>query len=688
MKKYSLLFLFTMLLTGIAGAQIDRSVQPKPGPAPIIEITKPKTFNLKNGLKVMVVENHKLPQVSVRLLIDNPIHPEGKLAGVSAILSSMMGNGTLSISKDAYNEEIDYLGASVGFGNEYASASSLSKYFPRVLHLLADGLQNPLFAVEEFKSNQARLIENIKVSEKSVAEVGSRVNTALTYGKNHPSGEFITIESLEAIKMSDVKEYYNSYFTPNNAYLVIVGDVDFKEVKKLVTNEFSKWEKQQLPSVSFPTPTDVATTEIAFVNMSNAVQSEISVNNLVDLKMSDKDYLAAILANYILGGGGNGKLFLNLREDKGWTYGAYSSIGAGKDIRRFSASTSVRNQVTDSAVVEIIREIKNIRTTPVTKEELETAKASYTGSFVRALERPATIANYAITIETENLDKDFYSNYLKNLNEVTVEDIQRVANKYFKEDNLRIVVTGKGSEVLEGLKNIKNLDGKPIPVKYYDEYANQIEEPSFNLEIDPSVSVKTVLDAYIQAIGGEAALQKVKNITTESSLTMQGMPLNQKSIITSDNQMYIVMSMSGMEIQKQVFDGAKGYISGQGQRIDYDESQVALLKASAYPFPELYAKEAKLVGAEMLDGNAVYVVQNGPSKKMYFDQKTGLKVQEQETQEVQGQEMITTVKYLDYKEFEGILLPTRSAMEAMGQEMELNIDKYTINATLDKDQFN
>lgn len=677
-----------MLFIGIAGAQIDRSEQPTPGPAPTIEITQPQTFELKNGLKVMVVENHKLPQVRVQLLIDNPMHGEGKVVGVSSILSGMMGNGTENIDKDTYNEEIDYLGASVNFGNEYAAASSLSKYFPKILSLLADGVKHPLFSKEEFDSQKSRLIEGLKTSEKSVSEVGKRVNTALTYGRKHPKGEFTTIESVEGIEMSSVEAYYDTFFTPANAYLVVVGDVNFKDVKKLVKKELGDWKKRDVPKVTFSTPKDVQYSQLNFVDMPNAVQSEIAVVNLVDLKISDEDYFPAILANHILGGGFNGMINLNLREDKGWTYGAFSGIGAGKEIQRFAATTSVRNQVTDSAVVEIMKEIKNIRTTPVSEDRLEVSKASYTGNFVRALERPSTIAEYALSVEVQNLDPDFYSNYLKKLNEVTVADVERVANKYFKEKNLRIVVTGKGSEVLEGLKNLKNLEGKPLPIKYFDKFANEVEEPTYDVAIDENVTVENVLNSYIEAIGGEAALQKVKSISSESTTEMQGMALKMKTILTADGEMYSDINMNGMVAQKTVFDGEKGYQSAQGQRMDFDEEQVESMKISAHPFPELNVKDAKLVGAELIDGAPAYVVQVGESNKWFYDQETGLKVLVEQTVEAQGQEMKINSYFSDYKEFEGILLPTKSTQE-MGPGMELDIttETYKINDTIEEDQF-
>lgn len=677
-----------MLFVGVAGAQIDRSTMPTPGPAPTIEITKPQTFTLKNGLKVMVVENHKLPRVSVQLLIDNPMHGEGEKIGVSSILSSMMGNGTENIDKDTYNEEIDYLGATIRFGNEYAITSSLSKYFPRVFHLMADGLKNPLFSEEEFRTQKSRLIENLKASEKSVSETGSRVNTALTYGKNHPKGEFTSIESVEEITLADVESYYEDYFSPSNAYLVVIGDVKFKEVKKLLNKELKDWKKTEVPHITYSTPKDVQYSQINFVDMDNAVQSEIAVINLVDLKMKDEDYFAAILANHILGGGFNGMINLNLREDKGWTYGAYSGIGAGKNINRFVASTSVRNQVTDSAVVEIMNEIHTIRTVPVTNERLEQSKASYTGDFVRALENPSTMARYALNVETQDLDADFYSNYLKSLNAVTVEDIQRVANKYFKEDNLRIVVTGKGSEILEGLKNLTALNGKPLPVRYFDSYANEVEEPTYEIAIDENVTAETVLNNYLDAIGGKDALQEVKNIRSESSMEMQGMALKMKSIVTTDYQLYNEINMAGMVMQKTVFDGDKGYQSAQGQRMDFDEEQTKAMKIAAQPFPELTIENAELVGAEYVNGKAAYVIQAGKATKWFYDFETGLKILERQTVEVQGQEMSTNTYYADYKEFEGVLLPTKSIQEVgPGMELEVLTDTYTINVTIDANQF-
>ena len=412
MKKYLYLFITGLLVTSFATAQIDRSKQPMPGPAPTVNLTEPSTFSLDNGLTVMVVENHKLPVVRIQLLIDNPIHASGQKAGVEHILSAMMGNGTTNISKEAFNEEVDYLGAYIGFGSESAYASSLSEYFPRIVELMADAIKNPLLTQKEFQQQKDKLIEALKSQEKSVSEVARRVRTALVYGKDHPKGEFTTEEKVNNLTLRDVRSHYENFFNPKNAYLVVVGDITRADVEQLVMTNLSDWKVKSVPSVTYAVPNDVQYTQINFVDMPNAVQSEIAVQNLVNLKMSDPDYFPVLVANRILGGGFNSLLNMNLREAHGWTYGASSTTGADKNITRFMAATSVRNAVTDSAVVEMLKEIRFIRDNKISTQQLANAKAKFTGDFVLALERPSTIADYALKIKTQNLSSDFYFNLI------------------------------------------------------------------------------------------------------------------------------------------------------------------------------------------------------------------------------------------------------------------------------------
>ena len=475
MKKNTLLVIFS-LFSAISFAQIDRTKQPTPGPAPEINLSEPQRFEMNNGLKVMVVENHKLPRVRMQLMIDNPPILEGEKAGVGALTSSLLGKGSTNIPKDDFYEEVDFLGATINIGAQSASARCLSKYFPRILELMADAALNPNFTEEEFNKEKDRILTGLKSEEKDVSAIANRVELALAYGKGHPFGEITSEETVNSVTLADIEQHYRNYFVPANAYLVVIGDVEFENVKELVTEAFTPWSKATPPSFSYSDPTDAQYTQVNFVNVPNAVQSEVTVQNITELKMKDPDYLNALLANRILGGGAQARLYVNLREDKGYTYGAYSSIRANKySPMRFSAYAQVRNAVTDSSVVQILSELDKITKEPVTDEELSNAKAKYSGSFVMALEKPETIANYALNIETEGLPQDFYKTYLERIEAITKEDVQKAAQKYFSTSNARVVVTGKGEDVLENLGKI-SFNGKEVPVLYYDKYANKTEK--------------------------------------------------------------------------------------------------------------------------------------------------------------------------------------------------------------------
>ena len=651
--------------------------QPKSGPAPTININKPQSFVLKNGLKVLVVENHKLPRVSFNLTLDNPPYAEGTKKGVSDILSSMIGNGTQNISKNAFNEEIDFLGANINFWDSGASANGLSRYSKRILELMADGALNPLFVQEEFDKEKAKLIEGLKSNEKSVTAIAGRVENVLTFGKEHYKGEFTSEETLNNVTLNDVILNYNTYFAPGNAYLVIVGDVNFKEVKKEVERLFGKWKKATAPQLSYSNPKDVQYSQINFIDMPNAVQSEIALVNLSNLKMTDKEYFAALLANQILGGGGEGRLFLNLREKHGWTYGAYSSIGSGKYINKFRSGSSVRNAVTDSAVVEVFNELKRIRTELVSEEDLKNAKAKYIGNFVMQIEKPSTIASYALNKETQGLPDDFYENYIKNINAVSVEDIKNAANKFFLADQTRVVIVGKAADVLPGLEAMSKRE--KLPIFYFDKYGNPTEKPEVKKPVPAGVTVQTVLNDYIKAIGGEKAVKNVKTLAVLSSGTVQGTPL-ELVVKTAPKKLGVEMKAMGMVMMKQVVNEKEAYMVQQGQRKDFTGDDLKDMQADATTFKELALltdKDVTLTGIENINGADAYAIKNGKST-LYYDVKTGFKVAEAKDIEQGGQKMTQTTYYQDYKDVKGLKFPYKTIMN-VGIEIELTTSEVKIN---------
>jgi zinc protease len=648
---------------------------PKAGPAPSINIKSPETFTLKNGMKVMVVENPKLPRVTFRLSIDNTPYTEGNKKGVSDILSSMIGNETEKTSKEAFNEEIDFLGANINFSASGASARGLSKYSQRILELLAEGALDSKFTQEEFDKTKTRLIEGLKSDEKSVTANARRVENILVYGKNHPSGEYTSEETLNNVTLNDVILNYNTYFVPENAYLVVIGDAKFKDIKKQIEKAFKGWKKATAPNLTFTEPKDVQYTQVNFVDMPNAVQSEISVINTSNLKMTNKDYFAALLANQILGGGGEGRLFLNLREKHGWTYGSYSSIGSGKYTTKFKATASVRNTVTDSAIVEIFNEIKKMRTDLVSDEDLKNAKAKYVGNFVMQIEKPETIAFYALNKETQNLPDDFYENYIKNINAVTAEDIKAAANKYFLADNLRVVVVGKAADVLPGL------DKSGIPVMYFDRFGNKVDKPVIKKEIPKGVTAKSVLENYINAIGGEKAIKAVKTKAIFANGEIQGQALTLVSKYSSDNKMSFILSGMGMELGGVKTNGTKAFEIQQGQRREItDAEKLERIKESAYPFVELELlkkNDLTINGIESINGSDAYAIKIDKTTYLY-DAKTGFKVAEAKEIEQGGQTATQTMYFEDYKEEKGIKFPYKTIMN-VGMELEFITQEVKIN---------
>ena len=637
-------------------AQVDRSIMPESGPAPEISFGQPKTFSLDNGLTVMVVENNKLPRASAQLSFDNPLIYEGEIAGVNGVLGEMLGNGTSSIPKDKFINEVDYLGASLSVSGSGAFASSLSRYFDRILELMAGAILEPLLTQEEFDRQRDLIKENLKAADKDVATAANRVQSLLTYGSEHPSGEYVSQESLDRIALQDTKDFFNNYAKPNNAYLVIIGDVDYEKIKSKVTGLFNNWESGSVSSSDFPAPSNPDKTEIIFVDMPSSTQSVVSVMNTIDFSKKESDYFAALVANRILGGGGAGRLFNNLREDKGWTYGSYSGISESYKTKGIViAQARVRNDVTDSSAVELLKELNIMKSDFVTDQELLSAKAKYTGTFVLSLESPSTIATFARNIKTQDLPEDYYNTFLANIEKVTKEDVKQAAQKYFMTNNTRVFVTGKGSEILKGLENIQ-YNGENLAVRYFDKFGNETERPDYS--VDETLTAGSIIDNYIDAIGGLDKLNSVTSIEETYVADVMGSPFELYSLKSNKNQSLTTINVMGQS-QKIVVNQSSGFMEVMGQKMEITGAELEEAIASAALFTEtnLDYSTIELVGKTEVDDEAAYEIKVSDSKSLFYSIETGLKLKAVTTQEVEGNSMITENFYNNYEEVEGILFP-------------------------------
>ena len=436
---------------------------------------------------------------------------------------------------------------------------------------------------------------------------------------------------------------------------------------------FSDWKKGTIPAYTMPKTTNPSKTEINFINMPNAVQSEIAVVNNVDLTLGDKDYYAGLLANNILGGGGTARLFMNLREDKGYTYGSYSRLSQSRYAGTFRATASVRNTVTDSAVVELQKEIKKIRFEKVSAEELKNAKAKYVGDFVMDVQKPRSVANYALNIARYNLPEDFYENYLENINSVTLEDLQNAAQKYFKGDKARIFITGKGIDVLTNLEKTTDYE-----IKYFDKKGNSTTKPEMNLPIPAGVTATTVIDKYFEAIGGKDKVAAVKTVMSVSNAKVQGIEITLTSKSAAPNKASVVVTGMGQTFSKQIFDGTKGYSEDQGRRKDLEGKELEEAKARKSPFEDEAYKAGTLDRIEPVDGNNAYVIKYNDTE-VFYDVKSGLKIKSLRTVKSPQGEIKVPTTFGDYKEVNGVKFPHKTNVKQGPMDLNFVIKEIKVN---------
>lgn len=471
-------YILVAFLTGVLtlNAQtLDRSIRPQSAPAKEIHIKDAQVFTLSNGLKVFLVEDKTTPIVSYSLMLDIKPALQGEKTGMYDIFNQVFGKATVSKSKEALSREIDLIGAQLYPHRNGVFISFLKKYEEKALEIFSDVLLHPLFSQEEFNLNIEKTRTFLSGLGDDGEQINRRVSDALTYGKGFPDGELVTKQTIENVKKTDLETYYNTYFAPNVARLVIVGDISLPEAKASVEKYLGKWSKKTVPVTQYVIPEAPASTRVAYIVKPNSVQSSIDISYPVSYYVGASDATAASIANFTLGGDFSGYLCKNLREVHSYTYGVYSNLSAGELTGRFHLSAGgqaagVKAAVTDSSLYEAFYEMRRIVNEPITEKSLKSAKASLAGRFSRALESARTIADFAVNIDKYNLPKEYYKNYLKRLDAATIADVQAAAGKYIRPENTWIVVTGD-REYADGLLPLAS----DQTIHFYDYDANPVE---------------------------------------------------------------------------------------------------------------------------------------------------------------------------------------------------------------------
>jgi zinc protease len=462
----------------------DKSVSPsqveRKNKAPVskelvkVKLPKPVEAKLDNGLTVLILENHKLPYISMDLLIEGagPIDEPADKAGLAAATAGLLTQGTASETSRQIAEEVDLSGAALraqsGFGSNDAelSASGVSQTFAKWLALFTDVLLHPAYPEAELKNYRQRALVGLKQQRGQASFLASERFNRAVYGVFPASVVSASPEFLQAMTPADLLKWHDERYVPQNSILGITGDVNPRETIALLNKALAGWKRTSFAKKLPASPPVVEQKHVYLVNRPGSVQTNIVIGNIA-IDRRSPDYAAMRVTNQILGGSGAARLFMKLREEKGYTYGAYSTftpLGFAGPWRAFS---EVRTDVTEGSMTEFFNELNRIRTDKTPAAELEEAKRSIVATFALSLESPSQILQLAITQKRYGLPADYWDTYPEKIQAVTADDVLRIAKKYINPANAQIVAVGDAAK-------IKAIMEKYGPVTVYDTNGKEI----------------------------------------------------------------------------------------------------------------------------------------------------------------------------------------------------------------------
>ncbi len=436
--------------------EIIRSQAPAPLPARPIAIPTRKETVLPNGLRLVVVEDSRLPLVSYRLAfpVGGAFDPPD-LPGLTDLLAGLLPEGTASRTSKEIADEVARMGASISAGansdSTIVAASALARFNDPILDLMAEIVLEPSFPENEVELAKQNTKESLRQQRAQPSFLASEMVSRVMFGDHPYSLVAPTPESIDRSSRDEFVKFHRAKLVPNNAVFIVVGDVRYEQILKRIESLFSTWERGEELVANFPAPPVRTKRTAYFIDRPGSAQSNIVIANS-GITRTSPDYFPLMLMHTVLGANASSRLFMNLREEKGYTYGAYSNLDARRSAGTFRATAEVRSPVTGDSLKEFFYELERIRSTPVSEKEIADAKSYLTGVFPIRLETQEGLTDQLVQIKMMNLADDHLERYRDRVQAVTIEDIQRVAEKYVKPDEAALVVVGDGASVLEQIK--------------------------------------------------------------------------------------------------------------------------------------------------------------------------------------------------------------------------------------------
>lgn len=457
--------------------------------APIpFNIPKPFETALKNGLKIIIFEDKRFPLVSFRLAFRiGKIYETDDETGLSSAVASMLNEGTLNYTSKELAEKIERLGASLGASsgsdNSMVSASVLSFYSTEIIDLMAELILKPTFPESELSLYKENLIESLKFQRSQASFLADEQVSRIIFGEHPYHKTSPTISDVENISREKLISLHKRNYIPNIATLIVVGDVEREELLKQIEEKFGGWQTGSFSEKQFPASPERESRTLTIVDRKGSAQANIVLANPA-IQRKHPDYFAVLVMNQILGAGASSRLFMNLREEKSYTYGAYSSFDMRRLTGAFEATSEVRTAVVGDSLHEFFYELNRIRDEEVSEAELQDAKNYLTGVFPIRAETQEGLTNLLVSQQLNDLPEDYLQTYRDNINAITIKDVQRVANEYVMPEKLAIVIVGDAEEVLlqarDYAENIEifDTDGN---LQDISNYGKLMELPTINI---------------------------------------------------------------------------------------------------------------------------------------------------------------------------------------------------------------
>lgn len=451
-------------------------------------IAEPFETELENGLKIVFFEDTRFPLVGFRLAFRvGKSHESSDEIGTTSAAAAMLNEGTLNYTSRELAEKIERLGAhlsaSSGSDNTIVSASCLSFYINEIIELMSEMVLSPIFPQNELNLYKQNKIENLKFQRSQASFLADEQISRIIYGEHPYHRTAPKVTDVEGLTREKLVTLHKKNYIPNNAILIVVGNIGRDELIGQIKEKFGGWQKGEFAAKDFPSPPERTEKNLTIVDRKGSAQSNIVLSNL-GIERNHPDYFRVLLMNQILGAGASSRLFMNLREEKSYTYGAYSSFDSRRLLGTFEASSEVRSAVTGDALSEFFYELNRIREEKITEEELQDAKNFLTGVFPIRAETLEGLTNLIVSQKLYDLPEDYLQTYRDKVNAISVEDVQNAAQKYVHPDKIAIVIVGDAEEILPQVKDyaenieIFDTEGNPQDISNYGKPA---AEPTINL---------------------------------------------------------------------------------------------------------------------------------------------------------------------------------------------------------------